>query len=170
MAKLTALTKVPAQLRSAKTIFYMHPEYGSPFIMGDGTFEKNENVLSRDTAGNKQRVMIYRSCVIIFMASTNLWFQIFNWQILFPATWTPKTTSLLTLVQYICQSKNSIDRALIYKSCAIIFMASTNLWFQIFNWQILFPATWTPKTTSSLTLIQYICHSKNSIDKDLSFL
>ena len=72
MAELTALTKVSAQLRSAKTIFYMHPEYGSPFIMGDGTFEKNENVLSRDTAGNKQRVMIYRSCVIIFMASINL--------------------------------------------------------------------------------------------------
>ena len=38
---------------SAKTFFYMHPEYESPFIMGDGNFEKNENVLSRNKAGIK---------------------------------------------------------------------------------------------------------------------
>ena len=31
----------------------MHPEYESLFIMGDGNFEKNENVLSRYRAGIK---------------------------------------------------------------------------------------------------------------------
>ena len=44
---------MPAQVNSAKTIFYMHPEYESPFIMEDENFEKNESVLSRNRAGIK---------------------------------------------------------------------------------------------------------------------
>ena len=30
-----SLTKVPAQVMSAKTIFYMHPEYVTPLMMGE---------------------------------------------------------------------------------------------------------------------------------------
>ena len=67
-----SLTKVQAQLMSAKTIFYMYPEYETPLIMGDGNFEKNENVLSKDRVDIKQRVLIHKSWVVIFMASKNL--------------------------------------------------------------------------------------------------
>ena len=44
---------MPAQVMSAKTFFYMYLEYESPFMMGDGNFEKNENILSRNRAGIK---------------------------------------------------------------------------------------------------------------------
>ena len=30
-----SLTKVPAQVLSAKTVFYMHPEYETPLMMGE---------------------------------------------------------------------------------------------------------------------------------------
>ena len=55
MAELTALTNKSASTGNiSKDIFFSCiPEYESPFIMRDGNFEKNENVLIRNRSGIK---------------------------------------------------------------------------------------------------------------------